>query len=62
MDPTAAMLLLQNDLVKGTLHAVEDADHHIYMDNPTDFTYKMILDVYGPVKAQEFLRKKGVQS
>lgn len=58
MDPTGALLLIENDMIKGKLHAIDDADHHIYMDNPIDFVYKLVLDVYGEEEAKKYLERR----
>ena len=52
MDPVPAMELCHNKLVKGgNLYFIEGADHHLYIDNPKDTVYKLLLDVFGEEKA-----------
>ena len=56
MDPVPAMQLCHNKLVKGgNLYFIEGADHHLYIDNPKDTVYKLLLDVIGEEKALAFL-------
>ena len=47
MDPTAAIELVTTKKVNAKLYLVNEANHHLYMDNPVDTLYKLIMDVFG---------------
>jgi pimeloyl-ACP methyl ester carboxylesterase len=29
------------------LHVIDGSDHHLYLDNPVDMVYKILLEVFG---------------
>lgn len=60
MDPVPAMYLTENKLLLngGTLHFVIDADHHMYLDNPTEMVYKMLFEVFGEDIAERYRQLK----
>ena len=39
---------------------IEGADHHVYFDNPQDFVYKIVLDVFGEEKSNAYKTKKEI--
>jgi hypothetical protein len=34
-------------MINGEIHVIMGADHHVYMDNPTDMVYKLLLETHG---------------
>lgn len=65
MDPTAAHFLIENNLlVNARLYGIEKADHHLYLDNPIDTVYKMLLEVFGKDNsrvAEEYIESKRLE-
>jgi cardiolipin-specific phospholipase len=49
MDPYPAMQLIEENLLPSgaKLHVIDDSDHHLYLDNPVDMVYKILLEVFG---------------
>jgi pimeloyl-ACP methyl ester carboxylesterase len=49
MDPVPAMFLIdQNQLsVDAKIYFIDGSDHHLYLDNPVDMIFKMLLHIFG---------------
>jgi hypothetical protein len=60
MDPVPAMFLIEQKLVRdgAKLYFIDEADHHLYLDNPVDMIFKMVLHIFGEEKANEYRRSK----
>jgi len=55
MDPAAAIHITESQMLKGSrLYFIQDADHHLYLDNPRDTIYKLLLDVFGEETAARY--------
>lgn len=51
MDASPALIMIQQEQIIGKLYVIEGADHHIYLDNPTDCVFKIVLDVFGETQS-----------
>ena len=62
MDPVPAMFLVEQKLIRegAQVYFIDDSDHHLYLDNPVDMVYKMVLHIFGEGKAEEFRKSKVV--
>jgi hypothetical protein len=60
MDPVPAMFLIEQKLVRdgAKLYFIDDSDHHLYLDNPVDMVFKMVLHIFGEGKAEEYKKSK----
>jgi pimeloyl-ACP methyl ester carboxylesterase len=60
MDPVPAMFLIEQKLVRdgSKLYFIDDSDHHLYLDNPVDMIFKMVLHIFGEEKAKEYRKSK----
>ena len=49
MDPYPAMFLIEEKMlsVSAKLHVIDDSNHHLYLDNPVDMVYKLLLEIFG---------------
>lgn len=60
MDPVPAMFLIDQKLVRdgAKLYFIDDSDHHLYLDNPVDMVFKMVLHIFGEERAGEYKKSK----
>ena len=60
MDPVPAMFLIdQNQLrVNAKIYFIDGSDHHLYLDNPVDMIFKMLLHIFGTDTADEYRKSK----
>lgn len=58
MDSTTAKQMIKDKTINGNLHVLESANHNLFIDNPTGFTYIIVKDVFGPSEADKFLASK----
>ncbi len=60
MDPGHALMLIQSGqmLDIASLHIVEGAGHHLYLDNPEGVVEKMILSCFGADLALSYRTSK----
>eukprot|EP00347_Sterkiella_histriomuscorum_P015810 403355599 len=54
MDPTAAKLLIKDKQIDATYYTIENADHHLYMDNPSHTVFEIIFDIFGEMEALKY--------
>ncbi len=63
MDPVPAMFLIEQKLLaasgdRAKLYFIDDADHHLYLDNPVDMVFKIVLHIFGEERAGEYKGSK----
>ena len=56
MDPYPAMYLIEEKQLpaSGKLYVIDDSDHHLYLDNPVDMVFKILLELFGKDVSEEY--------
>ena len=45
-------------MVNGFIEVIEESDHHLYMDNPSDLVKKILKHTIGSSTSDEYYAKK----